>query len=206
MTSSTSPVSCRCGAISGEADVVSNGGVHVVCFCDDCQAYAKHLAPLAGSHGGAEGGVVDEFGGTAIWQMAPAQLRITKGREHVRCVQLSPKGMLRFYAGCCGTPIGNQMQNAGVPFVGVVHTFLLPRGPSRDAVLGPPIRAQSKFATGGDKSDKLSDLFLVIGRSLRLILGGYWRGAARPSPFRDDSGALITTPRVLTTAERDALR
>ena len=193
----TQPVSCRCGAIAGDADVVSGGGVHVVCCCNDCQAYAKHLGAA---------GVVDEFGGTAIWQMAPAQLRISKGREHVRCLQLSSTGMLRFYAGCCRVPIGNQMHNGGVPFVGVVHTFLLPRGAARDALLGPPIRAQTKFATGGVKGDRPLDLVLVIARSLRLIVRGYLRGAARPSPFRDEAGALIMTPRVLSISERDALR
>lgn len=197
MSTKTVPVSCRCGAIGGEADVVTSGGVHVVCHCDDCQAYAMHL-------GG--DGVVDERGGTAIWQMAPAQLRITRGREHLRCVQLSEKGMLRFYAGCCRVPIGNQMQNASVPFVGVVHTFLLPRGPERDALLGRPILSQTKFATSGDKGDSVVDIVLVIGRSLRLILSGYLRGGAKPTPFRDAQGALLTTPQVLSVDERDALR
>lgn len=203
MSTRTFPVSCRCGAIAGDADVAASNGVHVVCCCDDCQAYARYVGALGADNGG---GVVDEFGGTAIWQMAPAQLRITRGKEHVRCVQLSEKGMLRFYAGCCGVPIGNQMQNPGVPFVGVVHTFLLPRGPSRDAVLGPPVRSQTRFATGGEKGDKPLDIARVVFRALRLILGGYLRGGARPSPFRDEAGVLITTPRVLTPAERDALR
>ena len=84
---------CQCGAVRGLANTVApDTGMHVVCMCDDCQAFAHFLE---------RDDVLDASGGTAIFQLRPAQLEITAGREHLRCMRLSEKGLLRWYAGCC---------------------------------------------------------------------------------------------------------
>jgi hypothetical protein len=39
---------------------------------------------------------------------------------HLRLMRLSEKGLLRWYAGCCDTPLFNTMATPKVPFVGVL--------------------------------------------------------------------------------------
>jgi hypothetical protein len=46
------------------------------------------------------------------------------GVEALACISLSPKGLLRWYAECCRTPIGNTPRDFKVPYVGLVHSCL----------------------------------------------------------------------------------
>ena len=68
---------CHCGAVAGRASGVglatATGGVHIVCMCDDCQAYAHYLQTA--------GRVLDDYGGTGIYQLTPAQLSLVRGRS-----------------------------------------------------------------------------------------------------------------------------
>ena len=176
-------------------------GNRLVCHCDDCQAYARYL--------GSEG-IVDRHGGTDVFQMTPSQLRISAGAEQLRCVRLSQKGLMRWYAGCCRTPVANTLASPRVPFVGVVHTFMdhAADGRSRDEALGKPIAfIHGRFAVGGAPSHvHASAPPSLLVRSARLVLAAWLRGKARPSPFFDPrSGAPVVPPRVLTAAERAEL-
>src|SRR5687767_12881644 len=57
------PLRCVCGKLQGTALAVSpSAGCRVVCYCNDCQAFARFLA---------RPGITDEWGGTDIFQMAP---------------------------------------------------------------------------------------------------------------------------------------
>src|SRR6187399_3404358 len=121
------PLRCACGKLRGTALAVSpSGGCRVVCYCNDCQAFARFLA---------RPGITDEWGGTDLFQMAPANLRIGEGADALRCVRLSAKGMYRWYCGDCKTPVGNS-NGPRVPFIGVIHTFMdhESAGRSRDDV------------------------------------------------------------------------
>src|SRR5690606_40539770 len=93
------PVSCRCGNVRGKIREVSGRtSAHVICLCDDCQAYVKFLGVTD---------VLDDNGGTELTQVGHNQVVIETGREHLGCVRLSAKGMFRWYAQCCNTPIAN---------------------------------------------------------------------------------------------------
>jgi hypothetical protein len=194
------PLRCACGTLRGVALSVSPGaGCRVVCYCDDCQAFAHFLA---------RPGVTDEWGGTDIFQMAPSKVRITSGADALRCVRLSDKGMHRWYCGECKTPVGNTV-SPRVPFVGLIHTFMDHGGDgrARDDVLGRPLGyVQTKFAVGKPSSGRRSSLLRVIGRSVKL-LGKWWlTRAGSPSPFFDDkTHTPRLKPRVLTVEERRAL-
>ena len=66
--------------------------------------------------------------------MPPANLRFTEGKENIRCLKHTDKGLLRWYAGCCDTPLANAP--AGMPFVGLLH--VCDTEPAlRDEKLGP---------------------------------------------------------------------
>jgi hypothetical protein len=192
------PLRCACGKLRGAALVISpSAGARVVCYCVDCQAFARFLA---------RPGITDESGGTDIFQTAPSRVRITSGADALACVRLSEKGMHRWYCGECKTPVGNT-QGPRIPFVGLVHSFMDhgSHGRPRDEVLGKPIAyLRAKFATGTvPPHARDSSMLRVIGRSVRL-LGTWWiTGAGSPSPFFDDkSHAPRVEPRILGVEER----
>ncbi len=198
--SSTLPLRCRCGAVRGVMTGVSPAtGTHVVCYCNDCQAFARFLG---------QDGVVDAWGGTDIFQVSPSQIRVTEGADHLACVRLSEKGLFRWYAGCCQTPIGNMLGPA-LPFIGVVRAFRDPSaGAGADAALGPPRgHIWGQFAVGGcpAHAHPKAPLGLTL-RMLRPMLGWWIGGKGQPQPFFDGvTGAPRVAPKVLTSAERAAL-
>lgn len=194
------PLRCACGTIRGTALAVAPGaGNHVVCYCKDCQAFARFLG---------RPGITDEQGGTDIFQMAPGRVRITAGAEALACVRLSDKGLHRWYCRDCKTPLGNTV-SARVPFVGLIHSFMDPAsdGPARAAALGRPIvHAFPEGATGplprfpGDIS-----MPRFFARAARLMLTWLVTGVASPSPFFAGKGAPRCAPQVLTPEQRRAL-
>ncbi len=183
------------------SEVSPSTGNRIICYCDDCQAFARFLERRD---------VADPRGGSDIFQMAPSRVQITEGASSLRCLRLSEKGLLRWYTQCCNTPVGNTV-SAKLPFVGVIQPFMDHGvdGRSRDDVVGKPIaHVHGKFAIGGPLPQaRNADLFRVIARSTRLMLGWWTAGKGKVSPFFDQETKLPRTiPRVLTSAERDALR
>lgn len=198
-------IRCACGAVQGVVrDVSAKVGNHVVCHCDDCQAFAHFLGRAAEA--------LDEHGGTEIFQMSPARLSFTAGADRLACMRLSPKGLLRWYAGCCNTPLGNTLPTNGLPFVGVIHACIErpPGDSSLDGALGPiQVRAFRRFAKGDPAtipSDNASMLLLAprfAGHMLKWKLSG----DGRRSPFfAGYTGRPVAEPRVLGEAERAELR
>ncbi len=191
---------CRCGAVRGRALDASPSNLNrAVCYCDDCQAYARWL-------GGDD--LVDARGGSDIVQMAPSRLRIDAGHEHLRVMRLGPKGLMRWYADCCRTPVGNQMPVAWSPFVGVPAAFVDTSSQPLEALVGPvKMYVMGRFARGGcpphaPPSVKPLDGLAVMGNLARWVVAG-----VRPQPFVDPAtGAPRATPTVLSREERDALR
>ncbi|MEM6931634.1 MAG: DUF6151 family protein, partial [Myxococcota bacterium] len=173
-------------------------GRRMVCMCDDCQAYAHWL-------GNAET-VLDDVGGTDVYQTTPARVRIDQGSEHIRCMRLSPKGIFRFYTDCCRTPLGNTMPQAGVPFVGLVHTCMDHEGAgvSREDAIGPVqgrIQAQHACGPAPEGSHPKVPISLLFS-SMFGLMGDRIRGQHVPNPFRNDQGEPIHPPTILTLEER----
>ena len=109
------PLKCSCGAMRGFVhDISSQRGHRTVCMCNDCQAYAHYLGQAIT--------VLDANGGTDVVPVAPANLEITQGIENLKCLRLTEKGMLRWYAGCCNTPIANSAAISKIPFAGLIHS------------------------------------------------------------------------------------
>ena len=195
------PLRCACGTLSGVAlGVASNTGCRVVCYCDDCQAFARFLG---------RSDITDEWGGTDIFQLAPARVRLQAGLEALSCVRLSEKGMHRWFCAKCRTPVGNTV-SARLPFVGLIHCFmdLGSDGRERDEALGKPLGyVQTKFAMGSLPARPAgSSLLRVISRSVRLLGKAWLTGAGSPSAFFDDQTRVPrVTPLVLQPDERRAL-
>ena len=109
------PLRCRCGRMRGVAsDVSRSTGFRVVCYCKDCQAFARFLERVD---------VLDPAGGTDIFQMPPGHVKLTAGTDAMRCLRLSDK-VLRWYTECCRTPIANTAARPNFPVIGLVHSFM----------------------------------------------------------------------------------
>jgi hypothetical protein len=197
------PIRCDCGELRGVLRGVSAGrGNRIVCYCDDCQSFAHFL-------GGAER-TLDSHGGTDIFQLSPARLEITKGADRLACMRLRPNGLLRWYASCCHTPIGNTLASRQIPFVGLIHRCVdhAADGRPRDEVLGPTrARVQARFAKGDRSSLDAHDrgplsLFVRFGA---VLLAARLRGDHARSPFFRATGEPTATPRVLTPDELRAV-
>lgn len=194
------PLRCACGKLRGVAlNVSPSSGTRTVCYCDDCQAFARFL--------GRED-VMDEWSGTDVFQTNPGRVRIYEDDKALACMRLSEKGMHRWYCAACKTPVGNTL-GPNVPFVGLVHAFIdLDRlGVSRDDALGPATKVQTKFAKGaGAPHGSARELAVLIARAVKNIAKWKLTGVGKPSPFFDDrTGAPRATPRVLTSSERARL-
>src|SRR5262245_34982840 len=100
---------CQCGHVRGVASEVSpTSGFHFVCYCKDCQAFARFLG---------RPDVLDPAGGTDIFQMPPGRVNLTGGMDAMRCLTLSSK-VLRWYSECCRTPIANTAATPRFPIIG----------------------------------------------------------------------------------------
>lgn len=191
-------VGCRCGEVRGSVKNASPQTVNrVVCYCDDCQAFAHHLG---------RADLLDAHGGTDIVQVAPAALSFDRGAERILGVRLGPKGLHRFYADCCKTPLGNTV-GTGIPFVGIVAQAFDGEG-DRDSLLGEPIGAiQGKYAVGAAPEGSTKMNLRLLARAVRMILGWRLSGKAWPHPFFDRATGAPNRPlTILSRAERDALR
>jgi hypothetical protein len=191
------PLRCACGAVRGELLDAEPARVnHVACYCRDCQAYAAFL--------GREG-VLDALGGTTIVQTTPSRLRISAGREQLRSMRLSEGGLLRWYAGCCRTPIANMFNSPRSPFVGVPMVAVDADEPAKVAAFGPLLgHVNTTSAVGGHPAGLPKVPWAPMGRGLMLVLRSVLTGGHAPSAFREADG-WISPPQVLSPEERAAL-
>jgi hypothetical protein len=193
-------LSCRCGAVHGVVTGVAPSSVNrIVCYCADCQAYTHqlHRADLLDAHGGSD-----------IVQVAPATIRIDRGRDQISGLRLSDKGLFRFYASCCNTPLGNTVGPV-LPFVGVLRqAFVVDALGGADAVLGPPragVYGKDALGTPPEGSTKFN--LLLIVRLVASMLRWRLRGLGLPNPFFDTATRKPHFPVVvLSLGERDSLR
>jgi hypothetical protein len=179
------------GHVTGAAPRAAN---RVVCYCDDCQAYLHQLG---------RADLLDPQGGTDIVQVAPASLAFEQGTDRIVGLRLTPKGLYRWYASCCKTPLGNTLGPA-IPFVGIVaQAFTAP-----DESFGRPIGAiLGKFAIGAAPAGSTKPSWGLYARAIRMVLGWRLTGRTWPHPFFDRATRRPIYPlTMLATAEREALR
>lgn len=190
----THPIQCRCGALRGQLDC-SGTSSRVICYCPDCRAFANFL--------GRPNEILDEQGGTEIVQVAQPRLTLLEGTDHLAAVRLTDKGMIRWYASCCNTPLGNTLANPKVGFIGLIHLSL--DHPHMDGDFGSSTALLNTSAALGDTKPRQRGLLRAVVRFLGIVLSTRIKGRYRNSPLFDGSGAPRTPPRILTQEELEAL-
>jgi hypothetical protein len=189
------PLRCRCGTLRGYVSYPERAN-RGVCYCKDCQAYAHFL-------GKAED-VLDEMGGTDVIATLPKYLTFTQGTEALACLSLKENGLLRWYASCCSTPIGNTQRDFRVSFVGLVHTCLEDPTTTLESSFGPVrMRVNTKTAKGRPKPMPISTIWAIL-RFMTSLVRARLDGSYRSTPFfAPEQGTPVVRPKVLTTSERD---
>lgn len=187
-------LACPCGALTGSLDL-AGAGPRVVCHCDDCQAYARWLG---------RPDTLDAHGGTEVVQTWPARVQFAAGAP-LALLRLSPKGLFRWYAGCCRAPVANSL-GPRVPFTGVVRARLVVDAPTLEAALGRAEGVQGRFAPGGCPPGVSPRASIgVMATAGGALLRGLWAGGHQPSPFFDADGQPRASATVLDPAARAAL-
>ncbi|QYJ05946.1 DUF6151 family protein [Qipengyuania flava] len=189
---------CECGSVAGVVEQVSpSEGDRVVCHCVDCRDLVRHL--------GQEDCVLDELGGTDLYQSRCARVKIHAGREHLASLHMTEGKTLRWYAACCNSPMFNTYANGKVPYV----TTLLANADKAkaDDLLGPPIGHVFPEQATGDGSALTPMPFSRLmrrffGRMLKDLFSGDRR---RSALFDARTLEPIAPPRRLTEAEQTAL-
>jgi hypothetical protein len=189
-------VQCRCGTVKGTVRRPRRF-TRCVCYCKDCQAFARFL--------GRSEQILNEKGGTDVVQVVPADITFSQGREALACVRLTRRGMLRWYASCCNTPIGNTIANGKISFVGLIHTCLETGGTSLDQVFGPvDARVNTGSALGAVEPERLKG-FMAVLKFITLLPRA--RFGRRPvNAFLSADGTPLPAPRVLTASELAGVR
>ena len=200
MNDTVVPIQCSCGKVTGELRKTTSVN-RVTCYCEDCQAFAHFLDRTPD--------ILDQSGGTHIVQTTPDHLTFTKGKDHLACMRLSDRGLLRWYTDCCNTPIGNTANTAKFSFVGLIHSCIKLSPDSLNQVFGSSyLNAHTKYAKGGAFPPRsIRTELACIGRILRGLAQNRITGRYKDTPFFDiESDVPVTTPRVLTDSELEAIR
>ena len=188
----THAIRCNCGKLKG---VLNRNGVNrCVCYCADCQAFARFLKR--------ESEILDEKGGTSILQTSPANVTFAEGIENLACMRLTANGLLRWYTTCCNTAIGNTPPNLNVSFIGLIHTCLSSDQDSLDRDFGSIRMHVNTQSAIGEQKPKSVGLFAGALRVIGMILRARLDGSYKRTPFFvPESGSPIVTPKVLSSQE-----
>lgn len=182
---------CDCGQVTGTVREVSPQNVcHLVCYCKDCRAFARHLGRV---------GELEQGGGSPLVQVTPSKIEIHTGSQNIACLRLSPKGLLRWYAACCKTPLANTVATSKIPLAGMWRANF-----ANQDDFGPVTTlAHTKMALpGGPKRDK--GTLGMLGGLLSKAISGLVNGDLRETPFFTREGAPVIEPEVISRESRGA--
>ena len=184
-------VRCFCGKVNGVLKIVKKDLFYAQCFCCDCQNYAKHLE--------SEDKILDQYGASSLIQTYPKYLTLLEGKEHINCVQIKEKGLLRWYANCCNSPLANTMTNPRVPFISISTQVLKFKSKEeKERLLGPvSVKAFAMYAKGKkpkNSHDRFPKSYMIS--MLYFMLRGAITGKFKPHPFFKDAQP-ISNPTLL---------
>ena len=188
---------CQCGVVTGEIKHPERG-VRAVCYCRDCQTYAHLL--------GHPERVLDELGGTDVVATPSSNVRFSSGTQALACVSLSPGGLLRWYASCCGTPIANTPRDWKLPYVGLMHTCLRQPDPLERAFPRVQLRVNTKSARGQPPRDNSLAGMLSFARVALRLAASRLRGGYRAGPFFRADGTPVAPVDVVPRERVDEAR
>ena len=122
------------------------------------------------------------------------------------CVSLSPRGLLRWYAACCHTPLANTPRDWKLPYVGLVHTCLRQPDPLERSFPQVEMRIYTKRAHGPVPGDTGLSGKLHFLRMVMRLTGMRLTGAYKSTPLFSANGEPVAQPRVAGNEEVEDAR
>jgi hypothetical protein len=175
--------SCDCGAIRGVVAGGTRAGLHLRCHCVDCRVANRWF----GLDGPAD-----------VFQTMPDKVSITDGAGQLALLRLGPRGLMRWYAGCCRVPLFNTLARPTLPFA-ALHV-----GRLADPARAGKLRGENhRPRPGRDRPETIPAIVfwqLLFTMAATRLSGGWKR-----TPFFDADGAPVAAAKVLDKAERQAL-
>ncbi len=115
---------------------------------------------------------------------SPSSLTFERGSERIIGMRLSPKGLYRWYASCCKTPLGNTV-SAAVPFIGLARQAIpdISDTNEQDTIFGRAFPVLGKSAIGPVPAGSLRPSLRMLARVTRLLLRWKLGGKAWPHPL-----------------------
>lgn len=188
-------VRCDCGTVRAVIrDATPDNTNRVVCECGWCQRYA-HLLERVDT-------MLDERGGTEVFQIRPSSLELLAGQDRLECMHLTSGGARRWYAGCCRSPIANTLAKPGPPFVGVLACCVDWTKVAKEEALGPVRVRVNGVVPPADRSRlraRRRDQFTMLGHYAPKFFGWWLRGEGKQIPFFDAAGQPIAEPERIRT-------
>lgn len=176
--------SCSCGAVTGTvADAAFSVGTHTYCRCADCRAACKHLTGRTYDY-------VD------LLLANTHHFTYQSGTQHLRVLHMTPRGVHRVYAACCGSPMNTVATARGLAFASVYVDRL--EDPSRVGKVKADI-----YQNLGNRTKHKGMARVVYGvasRAFAARMNGTWRG----SPFFDAAGALTLPVDLISQQDKAA--
>ncbi|KAJ54906.1 hypothetical protein ACMU_14170 [Actibacterium mucosum KCTC 23349] len=185
---------CDCGKMQGRIDRVTPQKIgHLTCYCKYCLGFPTHL--------GTGDKYIRDGGWVNLVQVAPDDVTIDQGSEHLACLKFTPKGPLRWYASCCGTPIANTLAGRMPPFASFYADTM------GDADLGPVqlhsfcdhLPAAQRPQPSGNKAVRA-----FVLRFAKRVIPAILTLRFRKNPFFDAKGAPVATPQLLSKEQAQA--
>lgn len=174
---------CRCGQLRGEiVDAAPAAFTHAICHCGDCRSAYTHL-------GQADPGAVD------ILQTTQDRIHIAQGGEQLRVFRHTPRGALRWYAGCCDTSLFYTPLKPRLAHVSVNADRL-----DEPSAAGK-VQAEG-FIPAPDGRTRHKGALRMVARMASRILVANLSGAWRRTPFFGPDGEPARPPHVLTREQR----
>lgn len=193
-------IQCECGKFRAELrSFPANTPGRLVCYCDDCQMYLRHLG---------RADLLDVNGGTEVVPAYPSDVKILQGLGHLKCTRLTANGTFRYSTSCCNTPIVNARPGEswagflrGVYTARDAYTLEQTLGAVRSRIMGR--YAKGTPPAGTPQTFNLRAMITV----LPFLLKGKLLRKSKGSPFFAADGITpVVAPHVLTDAERQAAR
>lgn len=182
------PFACDCNTLRGTLIGASpSNGTRAECFCKDCRAAEL----FKGQPDPAPGGV-------QLFQAMPDQVRFDAGLDQLGVFSLSEKGLLRWYAKCCGAIMFFTMRSPKIPFASIRTDRL-----ANPDALGPVVaRAFVRKPDGKIGHERLGTfIYGFASRALPRRISGKWKN----TPFFDpETLKPVADIYVLTREERAA--
>lgn len=191
-------ISCTCGKLKGQLRAIApDKGARYVCHCKDCQAFIHFL--------NRQSEVLDPNAGTHVFQTRPSRLTIARGLDQLQCIRLTEKPTLRWYAGCCNSPLFNTTSSGKYPFLSVICHCTDPD--MRDDAMGPVRGHLSAAEAVGDMTGKTkaAETGMLLGVVYRMLCERL-SGRHKDTPLFDPvTGDPVAVPAIMDPADRARL-